>query len=90
MRESAIEKKTCNYAKSKNWITLKLTSPSQRGVPDRLFLKNGICLFIEFKSKNKLPTKFQSYFFEKLKVNKFKVHVIDDVLTGKYLIESFD
>ena len=38
MRESAIEKAICRYAKSVGILQFKFTSPNRSGVPDRIFL----------------------------------------------------
>ena len=59
MRESEIEKKVSNYAKTQGWLSYKFVSPSNRGVPDRIYLKAGKCIFIEFKAPKKKPTKLQ-------------------------------
>lgn len=39
VRESDIEKKVCDRAKSLGWITPKFKSPMNRGVPDRIFMR---------------------------------------------------
>ena len=51
MKESDIEKKVSIYAKKLGFTTYKFTSPSSRGVPDRIYIKNGITFFIEFKAQ---------------------------------------
>ena len=65
MLEKEIEKKIVNYAKSKNFLAYKFTSPSNRSVPDRLFISpTGNIFFIEFKRKGKIPTKLQESTFK--------------------------
>ena len=59
MRESTIEKAVCAYAKSQGCLVMKLAGPNQKGQPDRMFIRNGKVLFIEFKAPGKLPTKLQ-------------------------------
>lgn len=83
MLESTIEKKVSEYAKSKGWLSYKFTSPSNRGVPDRIYMKNGICLFIEFKAPKKKPTKLQEKVIERIKAEDFLVYVIDSIDEGK-------
>ena len=53
MRESKIEKEVSRYAKDKGWLTYKFKSPGQRGVPDKIFMRNGIMFLIEFKATGK-------------------------------------
>ena len=50
MRESAIEKAVTAHAKKNGWISFKWVSPSQRGVPDRLYFKSGELVIVEFKA----------------------------------------
>ena len=56
MRESTIEKAVCAYAKLKGCLIVKLAGQNQRGQPDRLFIRSGRCLFVEFKAPGKHPT----------------------------------
>lgn len=50
MRESTLEQKIVNYVKEKGGLALKWTSPSRRGVPDRIiFLPGGRLIFAEIK-----------------------------------------
>ena len=50
IRERDIEKKACDLAKAAGWLVFKFVSPSQRGVPDRIFIRQGRIVFIEFKA----------------------------------------
>lgn len=58
--EKDIEKKVCAWAKQQGCLVYKFTSPSQRSVPDRMFvLPYGTVVFIEFKAPGKVPTELQ-------------------------------
>jgi hypothetical protein len=59
MTESAIEHKVVNYCRSQELLTYKFTSPSQRGVPDRIILGKGKVMFLELKQYGKRPTVLQ-------------------------------
>ena len=87
VRESNIEKKVCEYAKSKGWLNYKWVSPNNRGVPDRLFFKAGKMVIVEFKAANKKATKLQQYHINLLQQHSFSVHVIDNIEAGKELID---
>ena len=51
MLEKDLEKKIVTKAKQLGFLSYKFVSPSNRGVPDRIFIsKNGKVFFIEFKS----------------------------------------
>jgi len=88
MTESEIEKKVCAYAKNKGWLVYKFVSPSNRGVPDRIWLKNGVILFVEFKATNKVLTKLQTKTICNIAGQGFLVYVIDSVSKGKSLVDS--
>jgi hypothetical protein len=60
MLEKDLEKKIVNKAKQLGFLSYKFVSPSQRGVPDRIFIsKNGKVFFIEFKSPKRKITPVQ-------------------------------
>ena len=88
MKESCIEKKVCDYAKTKGFLSYKLQGMHNKGLPDRLFLKNGNVFFIEFKAPKKSPTKLQLYTIKLLQKNKFEVYVLDNVEKGIEIIDK--
>lgn len=51
MLERDIEAKAVATARAYGWIGYKFTSPARASVPDRLFLREGLAVFIEFKSE---------------------------------------
>jgi hypothetical protein len=88
--EKVIEKKVCDHAKSKGCLAYKFTSPSQRSVPDRLFITPaGTVFFIEFKRKGEKPTPAQEVEIAKLRAKGVFVSVIDNVASGISHVDSF-
>jgi hypothetical protein len=59
MREKAIEKKACQRAKDRGWKVRKNSSPSQKGALDRIFHKQGMTCYIEFKAPGGEATELQ-------------------------------
>jgi len=59
LSERAIEAHACKFAKARGVLPMKLAGPNQRGQPDRMFLRDGVTLFIEFKRLGKQPTPLQ-------------------------------
>jgi|TARA_R110000803_G_scaffold116981_1_gene185536 Holliday junction resolvase len=88
MLEKTIEKQVCDYAKQKGWLVYKFVSPGQRGVPDRIFLREGSCFFIEFKATGKKPSKLQWRKINELRDIGFDVYVIDKVHEGKIIVDA--
>jgi hypothetical protein len=58
-RESTVEKKIVMLARDKGVLTRKFSSPSNAGVPDRIFMWNGRTLFLEIKRLGFKPTALQ-------------------------------
>jgi hypothetical protein len=87
MLEKQIEKKVCDYAKSKGVMVYKFTSPAHFAVPDRMFIFNGKVWFIEFKAPGKKPTAPQTREINRLLTAGISVYVIDDVIVGKGVID---
>ena len=89
MKESTIEKVVSNYAKSKGWLSFKFVSPSNRGVPDRIFLKRGKIIFIEFKATGKKLTKLQKFKIDQIRDGGFfLVCIIDLIEKGKQIFDK--
>lgn len=86
MRESYVEQRVCNIAKKCGYLVYKISSQHHRGLPDRLFIKEGEVFFIEFKSLGKKPSKIQSYVHKQLSDQGIEVYVIDNVEDGQALI----
>lgn len=88
MLEKQIEAKVCDYAKEKNILVYKFTSPSRAAVPDRLFIRpDGKMWFCEFKRTGKLPTPAQLREHHRLQQHKVSVFVVDNVEAGKQMID---
>ena len=89
MKESKIENEVCKYAKNLDWLCYKFSSPGNKAVPDRIFLKQGVIVFIEFKSTGKQPSKLQAKVIKRIRDEEFKVYVIDNVTEGYQVFEQF-
>jgi hypothetical protein len=88
MLEKDIEKKVCDYAKTKNVLAYKFTSPARAAVPDRLFIApDGSMWFIEFKREGQKPTDAQEREHDRLRRHKVNVFVVDNVDSGKTVID---
>lgn len=90
MLERNLEKRCVNYAKDKNWICVKQTAEHCRGVPDRLFIKNGNIFFVEFKSIRGKMTELQAMFKKQLENNGVFVVVVSNFEQFKSLIDGID
>lgn len=88
MLEKQIEAKVCDYAKAKNVLVYKFTSPARAAVPDRLFIRpDGRMWFCEFKRKGAKPTAAQEREHHRLRQHKVTVFVVDSVEDGVAMID---
>ena len=89
MRESTIEKAVNKHAKLLGWLAYKFTSPSNRGVPDSIYFREGHTILIEFKAPGKLPTKLQQEHIKRLKDQLIHVYVVDNIEEGKEIFNAY-
>lgn len=89
MLEKEIERKVCDYAKTKGVLAYKFTSPARHAVPDRLFIApNGVVWFCEFKREGQKPTPAQEREHTRLRQQKVNVFVVDNVTAGIEMIDQ--
>jgi hypothetical protein len=78
----------CSYARKKDLLVYKFTSPARAAVPDRMFItQDGRVFFCEFKAAGKKPTPAQAREHQRLRQSKVNVFVIDSVDEGKVMID---
>ena len=77
--EKDIERTVCRVAREEGWYVRKFTSPAHRSVPDRLFIKRGRVVFIEFKRPGGKTTPGQDREIERLRAAGVAVYVCDSV-----------
>lgn len=62
IRGSVIERRASEDARKEGWLTFKMDTRSNIGAPDRMYLKKGICFFVEFKGKEEPVKPMQKYY----------------------------
>lgn len=88
MRESTIEKAVCKFATDHGCLVMKLAGPNQKGQPDRLFIRDGKVLFIEFKRPGQKPTPLQEKWLRDLRAQDVDAEWCDNADDGKVLIAT--
>jgi hypothetical protein len=77
--EKDLEKKIVIKAKKLGYIADKYASPSNRGVPDRIFIsESGKLFFVEFKSKKGKLSELQKLKISELRSRKQSVFVVNN------------
>jgi hypothetical protein len=84
--EKKLEKRACDVARANGWWTRKFSSPANRGVPDRIFLKDGVVWFVEFKAPGNVPTKLQDHEIDQIRVHGGNVMWLDNIDEFKMLL----
>lgn len=90
MLEKDIEKKVSEYAKKLGWLGTKLNSESARGWPDRLYVRNGVTVFIEFKRKGGRISALQKKRMYDLKQQNMRAYTVWNVEEGKDLFDNLE
>ena len=89
-KESLTEKAVKKYAREKGCYVRKFKSPSQRGVPDSLFLTPfGKVFFIEFKAPGKEPTDLQAREIREINNRSGNAHWTDCRVAGKKIVDLY-
>ena len=88
MRESAIEKAVCDFARANGCLVYKMSGTNQKGQPDRQILKNGKTIFLEIKAPNKQPTALQYRALRLLEAQGFFATWVDNASMGIYWIKE--
>jgi len=76
MTESKFEQNWSKKAQKKGWYSVKIIQASKNGMPDRMYLKNGMIFFVEFKAKKGKLSKLQEYRISELRRMNFHVLII--------------
>lgn len=88
MLEKDIERRVCDYAKRKNVLAYKFTSPNRAAVCDRLFIApGGRIWFCEFKRQGEKPTGPQQREHKRLRGQGAIVFVVDNVESGRIMVD---
>lgn len=88
--EAKIEDRSRKAARARGWKFYKITSPGMNGMPDRLMIRRGWHVWIEFKAPGKKPTKQQLHRHAELRTAGAEVHVIDSYNTMLGLLDDLD
>jgi hypothetical protein len=87
MLEKQIESKVVKKAKELGFLTYKFSSPSNRGVPDRIFISpHGEVFFIEFKSTKGKLSQLQNKIIKDIQLYGVQVFIVYGVEEGLILL----
>ncbi len=87
--ESYEEAKVREWAELYGWWVSKFTALGKRGVPDRIFIRSGIVVFIEMKKHGKEPTRQQLKRHNEMRAHGAIVHWADRHEDAIAILESY-
>lgn len=79
MAENQIEKSVVALAEKAGWFVRKLEWQGNRNAPDRIFIKNGRIVFIEFKDRGEPARPAQADEIQDMYDHGAEVYVCDSV-----------
>jgi len=82
MIESEIERIVCEHAEAVGWLVRKFKYIGRRAAADRLLIRNGRVVFIEFKQAGKTAREGQAREHARLKGHGAEVYLIDSIEAG--------
>jgi len=88
MTERRIEHKVCDWAQKNGWYQRKFSSPNHRGVPDRVFVKHGRVVFVEFKTVKGRATPLQLREIRLLRAHGVEAYVCRTVEQGIEILSN--
>lgn len=77
------------YARGRGILTRKFSSPARRGVPDRIFLRDGVVLFLEVKRPGEKPTPLQEHELAEIRRHGGHAEWCDSVASGIIFLDHY-
>ena len=86
MSESKLESQVVKLCRKLGLLTYKFSSPSQRGVPDRVIMGGGIVFFLELKKAGCKPTALQQRELKRICQAGISVGWADNLIEAELMI----
>lgn len=87
--ERNIEMNVVRHARLTGWWTAKFSSPAKAHVPDRIFIRNGVVIFIEFKATGAVARPAQLARIKEMRNKGAVVFIIDNMDEGYGVLDSY-
>lgn len=85
--ESDIVSDAHDYARIRGWWTIKVETPTMTGVPDRLYLRHGEYIWIEWKKPNGVLSMKQITKIKEMRSFGARVYVFDNLDDAKAVLK---
>lgn len=84
--ESGIQSDARDYAILRGWWCIKVETPSMNGVPDFLYLRRGVYIWIEWKTPDGALSAIQVKRIKEMREHGATVHVCDNLEDAKRIL----
>lgn len=84
--EIQIEVPACEFAEKRGWLQTKFVTTSGRAWPDRIFIRKGRVIFIEFKRPGEEPTPTQYKRHREIRAQGVEVFWTDNLEEAKRIL----
>jgi hypothetical protein len=84
--EKEIERKLKSWARSSGFYVRKFSSPNNRSVPDDIFVKDGLTVYLELKREFEEPKEAQWAEIDELRLHGAIAEYADGVEIGKLIL----
>lgn len=88
--ERDIEDAAVRWARLRGWFTRKYKGPGRRSHPDRLFVRRGVVIWIEFKRLGKEPTELQWKEIREMQAHGAIVYWVDCLEDAKAILAAHE
>jgi hypothetical protein len=88
--EISVERKVVAYAKRSGWFVRKVAWIGHVGAPDRVFIRKGTTVWIEFKAPGKKPRASQLAEHHLMIRSGSAVFVVDDPDVGIAILRAYE
>ena len=88
--ESKLEGSICSLFRDNGYVVFKINGNNQRGAPDRVFLKNGRLVFMEFKARGGRLSKHQKHYWDLLIKQGFRYEIVKTYEHGVSILKELE
>jgi hypothetical protein len=85
--ESSLESTSTAFAEKRGWFEVKLMRCNKDSMPDRLYHRRGVTMYVEYKREGEMPNRKQLKRHKEIRAHGIPVHVIDDFETAKLVFQ---
>ena len=84
--ESDLQSDILDFAQTRGWFAVKITSPSRRGMMDVYALRKGRHVWMEVKQEGEVPRPQQQFVAREMKAQGAEVYAVDSMERAREIL----